>query len=105
MGNYRALVHYTFKEGSEDQGLKFLEAELIKKAQDYGCHFIELWKNERHPTIVIGVATWESEEDARRFQSKWQQKEKEMMKFSAEEPKREFFILKSTFAERGKKAA
>ncbi len=105
MGNYRALVHYTFKEGMEAQGLKFLENELIKKAQDYGCHFVELWHNEKHPTIVVGVATWNNLEDARRFQGKWEQKEKEMMKFCEGEPKREFFVLKSTFAERGKKAA
>ena len=105
MGNYRALVHYTFKKGMEAQGLKFLETELIKKAQEYGCHFVELWQNEKHPTNVVGVATWNNLEDARRFQSLWQEKEHEMMKFSDGEPKREFFQLKSNFAEKTKKAA
>lgn len=105
MGNYRALVHYSFKKGMEAQGIKYLESELIKKAQDYGCHFIELWQNEKNPNIVVGVATWNSLDDARHFQSKWIEKEKELMKYSSEPPKREFFLLKSTFAEKGKKAA
>ena len=105
MGNCRALVHYTFKKGMEAQGLKYLENELIKKAQDYRCHYIELWQNEKEPHIVVGVATWNNLDDARRFQSQWQEKEKELMKYSAEHPKREFFLLKSTFAEKGKKAA
>ncbi len=105
MGNYRALVHYTFKKGMEAQGLKFLEDELLKKAQTYRCHFIELWQNERDPTIVVGVAIWNDLEDARRFQKQWEEKEKELMKFSAEAPKREFFMLKSNFTEKAKKAA
>lgn len=105
MGNYRALVHYTFKKGMEAQGYQFLENELVKKAPSYGCHFIELWQNERDPSIVIGVAIWNDLEDARRFQKQWEGKEKELMKFSSEAPKREFYMLKSTFAEKGKKAA
>jgi hypothetical protein len=105
VGNYRALVHYTFKKGMEAQGLKYLETELVKKAQDYGCHFIELWQNDKDPSTVVGVATWNSLDDARSFQSRWEAKEKELMKFSSQAPKREFFLLKSTYAERAKKAA
>jgi len=105
MGNYRALVHYTFKKGMESEGFKFLENELVKKAQNYGCHFIELWQNERDPSVVIGVAIWNDLEDARRFQSQWEEKEKDLMKFSYEPPRREFFALKSSFVEKGKKAA
>jgi hypothetical protein len=105
MGNYRAIVHYTFNKGMEDRGLKFLEDELVKKAQDYGSHFIELWQNERDPRIIVGVAIWNDLEDARRFQGKWEGKEKELTKLCSEAPKREFFKLKSTFAEKGKKAA
>jgi len=105
MGNYRAIVHYSFKKGMEAQGLKFLEEELVKKAQNYGCHFIELWQNERDPSIVVGVAIWNDLEDARRFQSKWQEKEQELMQFCTESPKREFFVLKTTYVEKGKKAA
>jgi hypothetical protein len=105
MGNYRALVHYTFNKGMEAQGLKFLENELVKKAQNYGCHFIELWQNERDPCIVVGVAIWNDLEEARRFQKQWEEKEKELMKFSSEAHKREFFMIKSTFVEKAKKAA
>ncbi|MGC1878888.1 MAG: hypothetical protein WA347_04750 [Rhabdochlamydiaceae bacterium] len=105
MGNYRALVHYTFKKGMETQGLNFLENELVKKAQNYGCHFIELWHNEKETSHVVGVAIWNSLEEARNFQSHWQEKEKELTKFCTEPPKREFFHLKSTYAEKAKKAA
>jgi heme-degrading monooxygenase HmoA len=105
MGNCRALVHYTFKKGMETQGLKFLENELVKKAQTYGCHSIELWQNERNPNVIIGVAVWNDIEDARRFQKQWEEKENELMKFSSEVPKREFFTCKANFVEKGKKAA
>lgn len=105
MGNYRASVHYNFKNGMVAQGLKFLENELIKNAQKLGCHYIEIWQDEKNPNIVVGIATWNNLEDARRFQGQWLQKEHELMKWCAEHPKREFFMLKSSFAEKSKKAA
>ncbi len=105
MGNYRAMVHYTFKKGMEAQGLKFLENELVKNAQKFGCHYIELWQNDRDPASVVGVAMWNDIEDARRFQKLWESKEREMMKFSSEAPRREFFMIRITYIEKGKKAA
>jgi hypothetical protein len=105
MGNYRAMVHYSFKKGMETEGLEFLENELVKKAKSYGCHFIELWQNEKDPHSVVGVAIWNNLEDARRFQHLWQEKEEELMKFSSESPQREFFVLYSTYTEKAKKAA
>jgi hypothetical protein len=105
MGNYRGMVHYTFKKGMEAQGFKILESELIKKAQSYGFHFIELWQNERDPCHVVGIAIWNNLEEARRFQDLWEEKEKELTKLCSEPPKREFLSLKSSYVEKGKKAA
>jgi len=37
MSKYRAVVHYRFKKGMESKGIQFLENELIKKADTFGC--------------------------------------------------------------------
>jgi hypothetical protein len=46
MSKYRAVVHYRFKEGMEEKGIHFLENELIKKAEKFGCHGIEIVHSE-----------------------------------------------------------
>jgi hypothetical protein len=104
--NYRVIVHYHFKEGMEEQGIKFLERELIKKGQELGCHYIELWQNDRDASIIEGVAVWNNIEDARRFQSRWEKKEKELIdKYCTGMPEREFCKLRSTYMEKPRKAA
>ena len=104
--NYRAIVHYHFKKGMEETGLNFLETELIKKGQEYGSHYIELWQNEKNPSIVEGIGIWDDIDDARRFQSKWESKEKELIsKYCEAEPKKEFFKLRSTYIQKPRKAA
>lgn len=104
--NYRAIVHYHFKRGMEEQGIRFLENELVKKAQEYGCHYVEIWQNEKDHTIVEGVAVWHDIEDARRFQSKWKNKEQELVrKFCEDSPEREFCKIRSIFVEKARKAA
>lgn len=102
---YRAVVHYNFKKGMEEQGIRFLENELIKKAQEYGCHNIELLHSEQDPSHLIGIGLWHNIEEARRFQSYWNSKEKELGKFCKNSPKREFFKIRATYAEKGRKAA
>ena len=104
--NYRVIVHYHFKKGMEEQGIKFLENELFKKGQEFGCHHIELWQNERDKCIVEGVAIWNDLEDAKRFQSRWELKEKEMVnKFCIQTPTREFCKLRTSYSEKMRKAA
>lgn len=105
MGNYRAVVHYHFKKGMEEQALKFFENELIKKAQNYKCHLIELLQNEKDHSQFVGIAIWNDIEDARRFQELWKSKEKELMRFCVNEPKREFFKLRTHYQEKMRKAA
>lgn len=106
MSKYRAIVHYRFKEGMEEKGLRFLENELVKKAESFGCHGIEILHSEDDPTFVVGIATWNDIQDARRFQAKWATKEHEMLSFCTSSPKREFFKIVSTFMEeKHKKAA
>ena len=51
--NYRAIVHYHFKEGMEEKGIQFLENELVKKGRELGCHYIELWQNEKDHKISL----------------------------------------------------
>ncbi len=104
--NYRVLVHYQFKEGMEEQAIRFLEKELIAKGREYGCHYIELWQNERDPTILEGVAAWNDLQDAQRFQAQWEKKEEQFIhQFCAERPTREFCKLRSIYMEKAKKAA
>lgn len=106
MSKYRAVVHYRFKEGMEEKGLHFLENELIKKADMFGCHSIEIMSSEDDPTIVLGIALWNDIQDARRFQAKWATKEHEMMNhYCLSAPRREFYKIITTFTEKQRKAA
>lgn len=105
MTTYRALVHYNFKKGMEKQGIKFLENELIKKAQELGCHNIELLHSEHDPSYVIGIGHWNNIEEARAFQSHWNSKEKELVSYCRNTPKREFFKIEATYFEKKRKAA
>ncbi len=50
MSGYRAIVHYHFKKGMEEQGIRFLENELLRKAHQLGVHDIEILFNELEPT-------------------------------------------------------
>lgn len=104
--NYRVIVHYQFKQGMEEQGIRFLERELVHKGRELGCHYIELWQNEKDPTHVEGIAVWKNIEDARRFQAKWEKKEKELVAhYCVKNPRREFCKIRSTYSEAMKKAA
>jgi heme-degrading monooxygenase HmoA len=105
MSTYKAIVHYHLKKGMEEQGIKFLENELIKKAAEYGCHGIELWQNDRDPTNFIGTGLWNSLEEARKFQAMWQAKEKELMRYCSGAPTREFYKIRSTYKEKSKRVA
>lgn len=105
MSTYRAVVHYEFKKGMEEEGIKFLERELVKKAQNYGCHEIELLHSEKNPCHLIGIATWKNIEEAKKFQATWDAKEKEILRYCTDVPKREFFKMRSTYTEKAKKAA
>jgi len=105
MSKYRAVVNYRFKSGMEHQAMKFLENELMRKGDSYGCHNIEILQSELDPTHVLGVALWNDIQDARRFQARWAAKERELVKMCTETPKREFFKIATSFTEHLKKAA
>ena len=105
MSKYRAVVHYRFKEGMEERGIRYLENELIQKADTYGSHNIEILHSEEDPTYVLGIAMWNDIQDARRFQAKWATKEHELAKYCTDSPRREFFKVVLNFAEKQKKAA
>ncbi len=105
MPSFRAIVHYKFKKGMEEQGIKFLENELVKKAQEYGCHGIELWQNGKDATNLVGIGSWNSLEEARTFQSHWDSKEHELMRYCQEKPHREFFKVCSVYAEKQRRVA
>ena len=102
---YRAVVNYEFKKGMEEEGMKFLENELIKKADQYGCHGLELLCSEKNACHVIGIGTWKNIEEAKKFQSKWGAKEKELLRFCVNTPSHEFFNIRSTYTEKSRKAA
>lgn len=102
---YQVIVHYHFKKGMEEKGVQFLERELIRHAQEMGCHRIELCQSERDPSELMGIGTWNSLDEARRFQSKWSEKEKELLNLCTGSPKRDVLRMRSTFMEKSRKAA
>jgi len=103
-GNYRAIVHYRFKPGMEEKGVEFLKNEMLKLAEKDGCKDIELLADERHPGHWVGTGIWNSVDEARKFQSHWDAKEKELQKFCIEAPKREIFKIERQLG-KAKKAA
>ena len=104
--NYRVIVYYQFKHGMEEQGIHFLERELVHKGKDYGCHYIEIWQNEKDPSHVEGIAVWRNIEDARKFQAKWEKKENELIShYCVRAPKREFCKIRGTYSEQKMKKA
>jgi hypothetical protein len=105
MASFRAVVHYNFKKGMEEQGIKFLETELLRKAKEFGCHGIELWQSGKSGDTVLGIGLWNSVEEARRFQAAWGPKEKELLRFCTGTPHREFYKVRSVYAESMRKAA
>lgn len=102
MSQYQIIVHYHFKRGMEEEGLRFLETELMKHARDFGCHYIEFCQNERDTTEVLGLAIWNSIDEARKFQSKWHDKEKKLISFCTNPPRREVFKVRSSYTEKEK---
>lgn len=105
MSQYRSIVYYHFKKGMEEQGMKYFEKEFLNKAEEYGCHGIEMWRNEADHSYVVGIGAWNSMDDVRRFQDVWDVKEKELLRFCTKTPKRELFKTNSRMEERSRKAA
>jgi len=94
---YRAIVHYHLKKGKKDQAIQFLEKNLLEKAMELGCHDIEILIDERNPERLIGMGIWNNFNEAKKFQSIWEAKEKELMQFCEKKPMREFYkIIKNT---------
>jgi len=102
---YRGIVHYHFKKGWEEKGIKLLEVELFKAAHEFGNHSFDLCYNERDPGHVIGTSWWNTVEEAHRFQEGWQEKEREIVEHCMQEPKREIFKHRKSIFEKTKKSA
>jgi hypothetical protein len=102
---YRGIVHYHFKKGCEENGIKSLEVELFKAAHEFGNHNFDICFDEKDPCHVIGMAWWNCFEDAHQFQQMWQRKEREILEHCVGEPKREFFKLRKSLFEKKKKVA
>lgn len=100
MSSFRALIQYHFKKGMEEQGIKFFENELIKKAKQYSCHHIELLSDEKDHSFYMGIAEWKNFDEAKKFQKQWESKEKEMMKFCSKEPTRHFCKMRASYNEK-----
>ena len=102
---YRAIIHYHFKKGMEEKGIRFFENVMMKKAQELGCHDLELWISEKDPSILVGMGSWNSLEEARAFQSFFQAQEKEFLQMCTSMPKREFYKIHKSFEEKKRKSA
>ena len=105
MSIYRGIVHYHFRKGLEEKGIKLLEVELFKAAHEFGNHNFDICYDEKEPGHVIGTSWWNSFEEAHRFQKMWQRKEKEILEHCMGEPKREFYKLRKSLFEKTKKVA
>ncbi len=102
MAHYQAVVHYHFKKGREEEGVKFLEKELLQHAREYGCHDIEICQSERDTSELLGLAVWKSIDEAKAFQSQWIHKEKELLRLCTNPPTREIFKIRSNYVEKEK---
>jgi hypothetical protein len=105
MGSYRAVVQYHFKKGMEEQGIRYLENELFKKAHSLGCHHIELLQDEKDHSFFIAVAEWNHFDEAKKFQSHFEKIEKELMRFCSKTPTRHFCKVHFEHVEKSKKVA
>jgi quinol monooxygenase YgiN len=105
MSIYRGIVHYYFKKGWEEKGIKYLEVELFKAAHEYGNHHFDIYYDEKNPGHVMGTSIWNTFDEAHRFQEMWQRKEKEIMEHMTKEPMREFYKLRKSMFEKSKKVA
>jgi hypothetical protein len=89
----------------EEQGIAFLEKELVRGASRYGIHRVELLQDSLDPSFFIGIAEWDSLEEARSFQARFIEKEKELMKYCSSTPTRHFCKVRGHLIEKWKKAA
>lgn len=105
MAKYKALVHYHFKKGQEEKAFKLLQNELNKLPSIQGCSGMELLHNEKDPSRAVGITIWESIDDARDFQTLWNETEKEITLFCDERPHHQFFKITTVQLGKGKKAA
>lgn len=105
MHQYRVIVHYRFSKEKEKEGIDFLEEELLKTAKECNCQDVEVWYNEKEPLHTVAMALWDNLEDARKFQAKWESREKELKKYCSEAIYREVFKVCTNFAKKLGKAA
>jgi quinol monooxygenase YgiN len=102
---FRAIVTYQFKKGMQEQGFEFLQKNLTDHAKEFGCHEIEFLIDERNPQHVIGTGLWHSVAEAKNFQSKWTNIEKELIEFCSRPPERKIYKVEVHWSEKSKKAA
>lgn len=105
MNNYRSIVHYYFKPGMEDKGLHYLENELGKRGGEYGYHMIYFLQNEREKGHIMAYAEWNSIEEARKFQSRFEKKEMEMHHMWQRPPHHEWYHMRYQMMGKSHRAA
>lgn len=102
---YRAIATYYFKKGLEDQGMKFIEAELFAHARAWGCQDIEWMQDEKDPSHWISTGVWSNLNDAIKFQNLINSQAPNLSKYCTVTPKREIYKIKHVAFERGRKVA
>jgi len=105
MSQFRAIVHYHFKKGHEEEGIKYLEEHLTKEISRHGGHHIEIFRDESQHGNVIGIAEWNNVDEAKKFQKYFSAIENEMSRFLSDKPSHHFYKLHWQHMPKIKKAA
>lgn len=90
----RVLVHFNFKKGSEEKGLKMIEKDIFELLEQKGCLGLELFQDAENPTHIYYSADWNSIEEAKRAQKEWEDVIATITNLCTSTPKREFYNLK-----------
>lgn len=105
MTHYKAVVHYHFKKGKENQGRKFVEDELLKAASHCGCHNIEFCQDEKDSCHFVGMGTWDNMNDWKKFHKVWKVNEARLMELCEHHPHRDVYKIETSTKRKGRKAA
>ncbi len=105
MAKCRVLCEFDFKKGMEDKGLKLIEKNLFDLFLKHGALSVELFQDAENHSKYYYAADWNSLNDARKIQKEWEQQITELRSLCTNNPKREFYELKSSRMEKMRKAA
>lgn len=104
MTAYRGIIHYQFKPGKEEEGLRFIETEFFRYALECGAREVEVFAVEGNRSYAVSTAVYNDMNAANKFKAFFESHKDKLMQFCLSMPKREILKLRSSSA-KGRKAA